>query len=183
MANPIETNWYVLTGGPHSGKTKTLEFLAFLGYPIIPEAARILIDSEMSQGLDIQTIRQDEKFFQRTVWDMKVVAEKRIHPARLTFFDRGLPDTLAYYWTLNSPFYLDHSQLIERRYRGIFFLDEIPDFKRDYARTESREFVDQLNQNLQAVYRNQGYDIITVPVMSINERAFYILDKITHARD
>jgi len=81
----IETNWYVITGGPSSGKTKIIEYLAFLGYSVIPEAARILIDVEKSRGKSVEEIRSNEAEFQKKVLEMKIEIENRISPERITF--------------------------------------------------------------------------------------------------
>ncbi len=174
----IQTNWYVLTGGPSSGKTKTLEYLAFLGYPIVPETARVWIDSEMSQGKTIEQIRADEMSFQRRVWRMKTQAERRINPNRLTFFDRGLPDTVAYYQAYNQPLSVSDVALKKHRYAGIFLLEPFQ-FQQDYARTEDADFVDRLNNLLHQAYTDLGHTVITVPKMPINRRAKFILDRIS----
>ena len=57
---PEKTNWYVITGGPSTGKSKTIDYLAYLGYLIRPEVARILIDDELSKGKTLEEIREDE---------------------------------------------------------------------------------------------------------------------------
>ena len=102
----INTNWYVITGEPSSGKTKVIEYLAFLNYAIIPEAARILIDTEASKGKTIEEIRGDEAEFQKRALEMKIEIENRIPPKQITFFDRGIPDSVAYYHICKKIFLL-----------------------------------------------------------------------------
>ena len=48
--------WYVLTGGPCSGKTTLIDELKQRGYSVFPEPARIVIASELAQGKTIQDI-------------------------------------------------------------------------------------------------------------------------------
>ena len=44
------SSWYVITGGPSTGKTTLLEELAKRGYKTIPEVARVVIDEGIAAG-------------------------------------------------------------------------------------------------------------------------------------
>ena len=70
--NSLESKWYVITGGPSSGKTTVLKKLAELGYLTYPEAARVFIDGEMAKGKSLKEIRGDEAEFQRKVLKIKI---------------------------------------------------------------------------------------------------------------
>jgi len=179
---PIKTNWYVVTGGPSSGKSKTLEHLAFLGYPIITESARVLIDNELSKGKTIQEIRKDEKKFQIKIFDLKVQAEDRTPKNRLTFFERGIPDSLAYYRLHKQ----EEAPVIKasqsRKYKGIFLLEQLP-FDKDYARTEDGVIAKKLSQLIYEAYIEMGYKVIKVPVMPIDKRIKFILDRMSRGRN
>ena len=67
----IQTNWWVITGGPSTGKTALLEELAKRGYQTKPEAARVYIDDEISHGMTIDQIRINESKFQEVLLYMK----------------------------------------------------------------------------------------------------------------
>ncbi len=172
----INTNWYIITGGPSSGKTKVIEYLSFLNYAIIPEAARILVDTEASKGKTIEEIRGDESGFQKKTLEMKIEIENRIPSKQITFFDRGIPDSIAYYCIRKK----DISPVImaakKRKYRKIFLLEQLP-FRNDYARTEDKKTAHSLNQLLYKSYSELGYNIIRVPVKSIKERVEFILNR------
>ncbi len=64
LENTPLTNWYAITGAPRAGNTSFLRYLAFyqykyqLPYFIRPEAARVDIDTKMSQGLTLEMIRK-----------------------------------------------------------------------------------------------------------------------------
>jgi len=173
----INTNWYVITGGPSSGKTKVIEYLAFLNYAIIPEAARILIDNETSKGKTIQEIRGDESEFQRKTLEMKIKTENRIPPKQITFFDRGIPDSIAYYYLCKESSSLGIKASQKRKYKKIFLLEQLP-FQNDYARTENKKTAQHLSQLLYKSYSDLSYNIICVPVKSIKKRVEFILNKI-----
>ena len=105
----IKTNWYVFTGGPCSGKSKTLEYLASLGYFTFPEIARVFIDLEMAKGKKIEEIRKDEVKFQNKILQMKIELENKLSPEQTVFLDRGIPDSVAYFKEVG----LDTKRVIE----------------------------------------------------------------------
>jgi predicted ATPase len=42
-------NWFILTGGPGSGKTSVLDHLSETGHIVVPEVARKIIQEQMAQ--------------------------------------------------------------------------------------------------------------------------------------
>lgn len=74
------SKWYVITGGPSSGKTTVLRELEKLGYIIYSEAARVFIDKEMKGGKSLEEIRRNEAEFQRKVLKIKIKIEKSAPP-------------------------------------------------------------------------------------------------------
>ncbi len=129
------SNWYVITGGPSSGKTTVLNELAKLGYLIYPEAARVFIDEEMAKGKTLKEIRGNETEFQKQVLKIKIKVEKEAPKDKIIFFDRAIPDSIAYYQICG----LDSKEVLKfcqrKVYRKIFFLEQLP-FDQDYARVE-----------------------------------------------
>lgn len=174
----INTNWYVLSGGPCVGKTKLIESLANLGYATTPEVPRVLIDAEMKKGKTIQEIRVDEAEFQKRVFKMKLMIENKIPASQVTFIDDGgIPNSIAYYQITG----LDPAPVIKeaqkRKYKGVFFLERLP-FEKDYARTEDEETAQKLRQLLYQTYQDLGYNIIKVPVKPLEERVKFILNEL-----
>jgi len=168
-----KTRWYVITGGPCSGKTTVLSHFEKMGYRVIPEAARILIDEEISKGKSIKEIRGDEAAFQKKVLEIKIKIEKNLPRDRVILFDRAIPDSVAYYILYG----LDPKEVIDvcenEWYRKVFFMEQLP-FIRDYARIEEVHTVERLNQLLRESYQKLGYEVISVPVMSVEERVRFI---------
>ena len=174
----IETNWYVLTGGPCSGKSTTLEHLSSKGYLVIPEMARVVIDEGLTAGQTIDQIRGDEISFQSRVLDRKIKLERELSVDSITFLDRGMPDTIAYYRNLgiSVPVFLLGQP--EWRYKSVFFMEQLP-FTNDYGRIESEEDALKLSTMLYMSYIECGYTLIKVPIMSVEERAKFIIEKVT----
>jgi len=171
------SNWYVITGGPSSGKTTVLNELAKLGYLVYPEVARVLIDKEMAKGKTLREIRKNEAEFQRKVLKMKAKIENKAPKDKIVFFDRAIPDSIAYYQICG----LDPKEVLKlykrKRYRKIFFLEQLP-LDQDYARTEDKKTIERLNKLLKESYKKLGYEVVNIPVMPIRERVQKVLKEI-----
>ncbi len=171
-------NWYVVTGGPCSGKTATLEALSKLGYNTVPEAARVYIDEKMKEGQVIEDIRKDEAEFQRKLFKLKIEIEEKTPKDKIVFFDRGMPDSISYYSVAGAdPQEVKDFCLKNKPYRKVFFLEQLP-FKEDYARTEDQETIEKLIQALKRDYIDLGYEVIDVPALSLEQRVKIILKEI-----
>lgn len=171
------TNWIIITGGPSSGKSTVLEYLKTKGYPITAEIARVFIDEEIAKGKTLTEIRANEKGFQDRVLQIKIELEEQIPPEQLTFFDRGIPDSIAYLKISGG----DITQALyasqKRRYMAVFLFDQVP-FEQDYARTKDEKEANRIGQLLHEAYAYLGYDVFRVPLMSVEERAQFILKEL-----
>jgi len=87
-------HWYVVTGGPCSGKTTLLQYLEKIGYAVKYEAARQLIDAELKKGKTLAAIRKNEQKFQKKVLHMKVNQESKLPNSNYFFLSVGYPTAL-----------------------------------------------------------------------------------------
>ena len=126
--------WYVIAGGPCSGKSKIIERLAFLGFAVRTEAARILIDQEMSCGRTLAEIRHDEAAFQRAVLQLKQEAEARTPRDQVVFWDRGIPDSLVYLEACGADTKNAREACLHLQYRKVFFCEPLPVYHTDQVR-------------------------------------------------
>ncbi len=170
-----QTNWYVITGGPSSGKTTTVNLLKERGYITTFEHARNYLDIQRLKGRTIEEVRKHQKEFQLGVLDMQIEQENQISPDVLVFLDRAIPDVLAYYRFLNLP---EDEKLAEAlrtvSYKTIFVLDCLPLVK-DYARTEDMVAQKKIRALIIEVYESLGFPIIQVPLLEPEERVDFIL--------
>lgn len=169
--------WYVVTGGPNSGKTTVIEYLSKFDYHTVTEYARLFIDKELKKGKTIQEIKKNHKLFQDNVLKVKMQLERKTPRNKVVFLDRGLPDTIAYYrfWKLKVPkqlFYIG-----KNRYKKIFLLDVLP-YKGDYARIETVKEAKEIHRQIKKIYKELGYHIIRIPVMPVENRGKLILRNI-----
>lgn len=129
------TNWYVITGGPSTGKTTVINLLSERGYKTTIEHARHYIDTMKDEGNTVEEIRANKRQFQLGVLDMQIDQEAELSPSDIVFLDRAIPDAMAYYQFLDLEYdqkLLDAVQ--QASYKKIFILDRLP-LVNDYATT------------------------------------------------
>lgn len=169
-------NWFVITGGPSVGKTTLLAELEKLGHSTFPESARVVIDSGIAKGLTIDDIRNDERQFQMDVLAHKIRTELEQDKGSLTFFDRGMHDTLAYLRLFDLEVTDEVIEAMKNAgYKHVFLLEPLNIYTLDYARTESREEALRLNELLLEAYEEYGMKPTVIPALSPEERAQLIL--------
>ncbi|MBN9209783.1 MAG: ATP-binding protein [Microbacterium ginsengisoli] len=175
----LATNWQVVTGGPSSGKTTTVNLLRERGYTITIEHARHYLDLQRIEGHSVAEVRSRQLEFQLGVLTMQLAEEASLDPQRLVFLDRAIPDSLAYYRFLGlepAPVLLEALQRVS--YRTVFLLDLLP-LAPDYARTEDPAAQHRIHSLLAEVYRDLGFPVVEVPVLSPRERVDFILERVS----
>jgi len=175
MSQNKETQWYVITGGPSSGKTTTVNLLKERGYTTTIEHARHYIDTQRVTGKSVEEIRANQVAFQLGVLTMQIEQENALDPSELVFLDRALPDALAYYRFLDLP--VDAAltdALASASYKKVFILDPLP-LAPDYARTEDAAAQQKIHQLLVETYTHLGFPVVHVPKLPPEERVDFIL--------
>jgi predicted ATPase len=171
-------NWYVITGGPSTGKTSTLEIIKSMGYKTHPEIARIYIERELANGRMLEEIRKDEAQFQRKILELKIEFEKTLNPDDLNFLDRGIPDTIAYFRFLKMRDDSFSWQAIRQcSYKKIFLLSPLP-YVKDHARIESKDESSAIHNELKRAYVELKFHVLEVPVLTPTQRAKFILNNL-----
>ena len=161
----------VITGGPCSGKTSLIRKLAKLGYTVVREAAADII----SEG--IYHPQKEPLAFQRKVVATQVDREKRAESKTndLIFCDRGIYDGLAYlrfYGISESELHLPE----EWGYLMAFHLSQLR-YEKDRIRSEKPEEALVISQLLRQIYIEKEIPLETVPVMSVAQRARFVLQR------
>ena len=171
--------WYVLTGGPCAGKTTTIHELERRGKPIMHEPARGYIEREMKKGRTLDDIRSPLDVFLDALVVEALAQEDAYKGEEPLFLDRALVDSVAYYDFLKvAQTELLKSSAPNRPYKKIFLLDLV-DFENDSARPETAAEAKIIHTHIDDAYRALGYDVVPVPVLPVEKRVDYILERLT----
>ncbi len=171
-----QTNWAVLTGSPCSGKTSVVRYLSKMGFRVVHETARALIEELLAQGRTLAEIKADELWFEREILRRKARLESNLPGDETIFLDRAVPDSIAYFraagFDIEDP--LEKSRAV--RYLAVFHFERLG-FEKDRARAEDEKIAERLDGFLTEAYRMLGYEPIRVPVMTVEQRAGFILER------
>lgn len=166
----------IVTGAPGTGKSTVLNLLEAKGYQVIPEMARQLIAEQQALNSDMVPWK-DHTSFGKELFKRQV---EQYHLAKegLVFYDRGVPDNLAY---LRRDGHQNKELEVKAKgytYHPTIFLmppwEEI--YGTDAVRWEDRELMLDIDRALRAMYEDFAYEIIEVPKAAPEERLQFILD-------
>ncbi|MES2621531.1 MAG: ATP-binding protein [Bacteroidota bacterium] len=170
-----KTNWYVITGGPSSGKTTTINRLRERGYKTVIEHARQYLEIQQFNGHPVQEVRSNQTEFQLAVLTMQIEAESHLNPDDVIFLDRAIPDANAYYHYMNIPAAPQLAEALQTVcYKKVFILDCLP-MVNDTVRSEDEAAQKKIHAAIVDVYQALPYPIVRVPVLKPEERVDFIL--------
>lgn len=178
----IKNNYYILTGGPGSGKTTLIEHLTQIGYKCVPEVGRNIIKEQVAHGGTALPWSNAEDYallmLQHSLTDYISYSTE----SNICFFDRGIPDTLGYAKLINISqldLYINHTK--EYRYNPSVFI--LPPWKciyeTDSERRQDFQLAVETYSMMKKVYTDYGYTLIEVPCMSISDRAEFIRENLS----
>ena len=148
--------WFVITGAPSSGKTTMINLLQEHGYHTQAEVARQLIASGQVD---------ESQEFERHILRRKIEDHLAAPRDRVVFFDRGIPDSMAYYrfHQYHYDALLRHS-LQYAAYQAVFLLEPLP-FEDDGLRSGYADHVQDLHRHIKEAYHDMGLPVINVPAL------------------
>ena len=172
-----ETQWIVVTGPPSSGKTTLINMLAENGYIICPEVARELISHISEDKITEAHLDRDGLPLQREILAITLHREHDLNTHQQIFFDRGVPDSIAYFKYYGFPIddVMRASQF--RRYKRIFYCQGLP-VVNDDIRQESNANAFEIGQLIINAYALLAYEPIILPITSVENRMQILLDNI-----
>ena len=171
----------VITGGPGSGKTTVIDELRKLNYNCINEISRQITLDAQKKGTEQLFLKDPLLFSQILLREREkqyMEVSKTTH--NLVFFDRGIPDIIAYMefkQTEISELY--DKSCIRNRYSTIFLMPPWKEiYLSDNERYESYEESLSIYDFIKKTYIKYNYPFFEVPFGTVKMRTEFILNSL-----
>lgn len=178
-----KVNLYIISGGPGSGKSTLLKALAQHGFPCMPEAGRSIIQHQLSINGTALPWANRSLFAELMLgWDMRSYYEA-LQLNTTVLFDRGIPDVMGYRRLCNLPVpaHIEKAANTYRYHPRVFIAPPWQEiFTGDEERKQSFEEAQATHDALTAVYTKLGYELLTLPLASVEERTTFVLKSIVN---
>jgi len=173
--------FFVVTGGPGSGKSTLIDALARAGFGRTVEAGRGIIQDQVAIGGRALPWIDPALFADMMlVWEMRSYRIAQEQTGEI-FFDRGVPDVAGYLRLMNLPIpeYLEQAVKSFRYHSRVFIAppwEEI--FEQDCERKQDFAEAVRTFESLATTYTGYGYELLELPRTSVEERARFVLRSI-----
>lgn len=173
--------FFVITGGPGSGKSTLIDALAAAGVRTMPEAGRAIIRDQVAIGGDALPWKDRLAFAgQMLVWELRSWHEAAEGEGAV-LFDRGVPDILGYLTMNDIPipehiekaaelFRYNPSVFIAPPWRGIYAQDD----ERRQSWAEAETTYDMMVR----IYAGLGYELVLLPLAPVGERVRFVMNRL-----
>ncbi len=174
----MKNNFFILTGGPGSGKTSLINQLADMGYVCIPEVGRKIIKEQIINGGNAlpwgDTKKYSELMLIKSIQDYTTFQNSE----NLCFFDRGIPDVLGYINLVKITQKQKYMDVVKKyRYNSTVYI--LPPWKEIYQNDKERkqDFKEAVAtySMMKEVYTAAGYLLQEIPHGTVEERTSYLL--------
>jgi len=173
--------FHVITGGPGSGKSTLIEALGRRGFAHSIEAGRTIIQDQTAIDGPALPGRDPLAFAELMLsWELRSYRAAEAASGHV-FFDRGVPDMVGYFRLLGRPAPPHVTRAAERfRYNHrVFLAPPWPAiFTQDAERKQTPEEAERTYEAMVSAYSSCGYELVTLPLASIDERVRFVLANI-----
>ncbi len=178
----------VITGAPGTGKTSIIKGLEELGHHCFHEIIRDMTSKAKSEGNAVEFVSNPLVFVDDAHQFNKDLLHGRAEHYKqsldletpISFFDRGMPDVLAYMDFFGQSYGDDFIETCRAlRYDHIFIVPPWKEiYKEDAERFESFKEAEEIHHALLNTYTGFGYTPLDVPKDSISNRIAFILENL-----
>ncbi|UJH91842.1 ATP-binding protein [Antarcticibacterium sp. 1MA-6-2] len=171
----------VITDGPGTGKSSIVKHLEQHGYPCLHEVSREITATAQKEGISQLFLEKPILFSEKLLEARKNQYQQALLAQEpVIFFDRGLPDIVAYMDYFNTDYPEKFTVACkESRYDDIFLLPPWKEiYQTDNERYETFEQAKLIHNFLKKAYITYGYSPIEVPFGAIENRSNFILNKL-----
>jgi predicted ATPase len=174
--------FFVLTGGPGSGKSTLVDALQNAGYARSLEAGRGVIQDQTAIGGRGLPWCDPILFAELMLtWEIRSYRIAQLSPGPV-FFDRGVPDVAGYLRTVRLPVpaHLQKASEIFRYNRCVFVAPPWKEiFHQDVERKQDFGEGVRTYEAMTSVYSGLNYDLVEIPCVSVAERVRFVLDTVS----
>ncbi|KVC79725.1 ATPase [Burkholderia ubonensis] len=178
-ADEAARRFFVVTGGPGSGKSTLIDALERAGFARSQEAGRGVIRDQVAVDGPALPWRDRSAFAELMLgWEMRShhLARQARGPV---FFDRGVPDVIGYL-RLSGLAVPAHAEAAARRFRyhrRVFIAPPWPDiYTQDAERRQDFAEAVRTCDAMVECYASYGYRLIELPRASVKARVRFVLD-------
>ncbi len=172
-------NRIVITGGPGFGKSSIVHELESRGYHVFHEISREIIEAQKLTGGEVVPWK-DHHAFNEAVFKGRL---SQYHAAtdgsKLYFFDRAVPDSLAYLLAdekIVPADFVEEARLCNY-YHYVFITPPWEDiYRKDDQRWEGFEYAMKIHHNIEKYYAEMNYQLVEIPQLDVSERVDFILN-------
>jgi len=173
--------FFVITGGPGSGKSTLIDELEARGYARSLEAGRGVIQDQVAIGGDALPWERPSLFAELMLcWEMRSyqIAQRSSGPV---FFDRGVPDIFGYLRLMNLavPAHVRKAAEVFRYSRKVFISPPWPEiFAQDRERKQDFDEAVRTYEVMVLTYRDLGYELIELPRVPVEGRVEFVINAV-----
>ncbi len=174
-------NFFIITGGPGSGKSSIIESLKQKGYQTVEEVGREIIKQQHAIGGNAlhwgDRLKFRELMLSRSIADFLQIEESE----KSVFFDRGIPELIGYSYLIKEPVPVELWHAAEQfRYNSKVFIappwQEI--YQKDAERKQDFQEAIETYTCVKKSYLECGYTVIELPKVDVDARVQFLLSNV-----
>lgn len=180
-SDTLNSKKIVITGGPGTGKSSIINELKRRGMLCFEEISRQITLEARKNGIE-QLFLTQPLLFSQLLLDgrTKQFEDADKYDSHIVFFDRGLPDVLAYMDYFGTPYPDSFVNTCKNNIYDVVFVVSPWEaiYKHDSERYETFEQSKIIYDHLLKTYKKFKYQLIPIPFDTVENRVDYILNSL-----
>jgi predicted ATPase len=171
----VQTQIYVIAGGPCSGKTTLLNALQDAGHHVEVETAERVLKTGIAEGRTAKQMRADPVQWQQQILQQDYALFDGLAVDEIVFTDTSFLETVVFAARTGIAMGTNTELWLRRkRYNTVFFLEPISGYENSAVRMETQDLALQISEQVRQTYAEYGYELVLVPAVSPSERLAFV---------
>lgn len=173
-------SFFVITGSPCSGRSTLLQSLEDRYFTVMEEGEKSIIRNQVA--IDGKALPwKDKQTYSELLLDWELNSYHKAPTNQPVFFDRGIPDIIAYLemHQLPVPDYLTKAAKQFRYHQTVFiapFSSEI--YNPNISTWKTKEEAQAMSNAVASVYQRFGYNAVLLPDDGLENRVKLVIDAV-----